>query len=207
MQNVDAKLPGLEFEGVKYLYNLDPKSNNLFYAASLTDESGAVGSNTLGNEPYRLNKISFPFSKLNFEPPSRGIPFPLLKGVTLGSTCSITWVENADKQIERYHQDWMRHWYKRETDALVVGKAGKYRTLKVYPFKYRSTYRDDTPYIDDVVAVTMYEIIITNLVPIDIKNIEYDMNEPGSPLITYEYSLDRATVDSSYVSPTGLTYV
>ena len=90
-------LPGLEYNGTNYLYNLEPKANNLFYVGNLsvTGKATETDNYSLPNTRFRVNKISFPFMKLQFDAPSRGIPTPLLKSVALGNTCSITWVEDV----------------------------------------------------------------------------------------------------------------
>ena len=195
-------LPGLEYNGTNYLYNLEPKANNLFYVGNLsvTGKATETDNYSLPNTRFRVNKISFPFMKLQFDAPSRGIPTPLLKSVSLGNTCSITWVEDVYKTVERYHHFWMRNWYRREDDSLPVGINGKFKRLEIYPFRYKATYQENTPYVTNVTTQVLYKIIIDGLAPVDLKNIEYDMNEPGTPLATYEYSIHYATLQSNRLS-------
>ena len=217
-ENIDKTLEGLEWSGVNYLYNLEPKANNLFYVGNLSTSGNQIWGNSenekqpeipLPNTRFRVHKISFPFTKLDFDGPNleMGIPTPLISGVKRATSCSITWIDDERKLVERYHHIWMRSWYRRETGLLKNGAINKFRNLRVYPFRYVTKHVEATPYLSTMVKPqVLYEIKLFNLVPTNIQSVEYDMNEPGDALVTYEYNLNMSLSTSRKLGKDDIIY-
>lgn len=172
----DAKYPGqIKFdqfldvlnkyqnEALDYLYDVEPQSNNLFWAGYF--EQGA-NVRPLFNAQYRIRKITIPFPTMTIDN-HRETRHPIFKDVNFSQEVKIDWFEDVYHSIKKYHLDWFSRWYNREYDVLRCGVNGKFRTMKVVAYHYE----DRT---NNVIAapkpVPIMSFDIGGMIPVSIGN-------------------------------------
>jgi hypothetical protein len=180
------ELNDFEYDGVNYLYDMEPPQNNLFWAGNFS--SGAAlssGDNTgytegfkkreFHNAQFRIQAIDFSGPQFTFqdEPNITHMSYP--KSVTLNKDVSITWLEDVYHSVQKYHMDWMTNWYDINTDCFTTGPAGKYRLLDLVLFHYVHSSKD----MAEPVAQPIYLVTLRGLVPNGIGQFSYSMAGPG----------------------------
>lgn len=119
-------------EALDYLYDVEPQSNNLFWAGYFEQ-----GDNVrpLFNAQYRIRKITIPLPSMTIDN-HRETRYPIFKDVNFSQEIKIDWFEDVYHSIKKYHLDWFSRWYNREYDVLRCGVNGKFRTMKVVAYHY-----------------------------------------------------------------------
>ncbi len=194
---IEPFIPPFEYNGTEYLNNLELPNRNLFYAGVLSP-SEDVSAGTKDNREYfttacyRLQKVKFPSMKLEWEGPGRGRRYPTLKGVTLNSVVSFTWIEDAFFSVDFYHRRWFNAWFSRQSGRFKSGiteeRFGcKFRTITIYPFHYLNKKETFDDPFGDFSSQILYAITFRNLAPIEHQPISFGTTETGEPTIEYSY--------------------
>jgi hypothetical protein len=130
-------LNSYQADGIDYLYDLEPQSNNLFYAGFFreSDKQGGPQQRPFFNAAYRIKSISWNGPKLSFEHDVR-THLPKMKTHDYDVSVTIEWHEDVYHSVRRYHLNWMQRWYDRGYDVLRCGPEGKFRRMSVVAFHY-----------------------------------------------------------------------
>ena len=182
-------LQDFQYNGIDYLYNLEPQQNNLFMldkfydpylSGNSTDGYDMPSSGKPSKIEYRLKKVSgFKLPSLKIEDKYMSTPFRwnyVATGRSEANTVKIDWVEDAFWTVKRYHMNWMNHWYNRYLDCMVVGQRGKFRNLVLYMYHYVNLNTTTATPIQKAVPIARFEF--KGLVP---KNLGDGNFEWGSP--------------------------
>jgi len=190
-------LANFEYDGVNYLYDLEPQQNNMFWAGNFNDGKGADGIN--GNFPFfnaqfRVQKVTLKMPTLKFENHPQ-IKIPLIKAVEFAREVKIQWVEDVYHSVQKYHFDWLCQFYNRDLDALRVGTYGKFRKMDIVLFHYRNAGDKDataTKYVENPRAEKILSLTLAGMIPEDYGNLDFDMkNDAGDQLIEISYKISK----------------
>ena len=119
-------------EAIDYLYDIEPQSNNLFWAGYF--EQGR-NIRAFFNAHFRIRKITIPFPTMTIDN-HKELRYPVFKDSTFSQEVKIDWFEDVYHSVQKYHLDWFSRWYNREYDVLRCGVNGKFRTMKVVAYHY-----------------------------------------------------------------------
>jgi hypothetical protein len=185
-------LQGMEFDqwnGVDYLYKIEPQSQNLFFAGYFCeagasndtspnpqDQSGS-SMKMFYNARYRIRKITIPFPSMEIEyHPELRAPMP--KSVNYQNEITIDWFEDVYHSVQKYHIDWFNRWYTREYDCFRCGIQGKFRKLAIVAFHYVN--KNIESGVDSIVPVPKIEplfcFVLGGLIPKQIPSMTFDYN-------------------------------
>ena len=89
---------------------------------------------------------------------------------------SITWQENQELQVWKYHQDWLRCFYNRETDQFISGSSGKKRNAHITIQRYNSNQTDFL----STDLINTYTIKLAGLIPQSLPPLRGDWNQDAS---------------------------
>jgi hypothetical protein len=184
-------LPLMEFgqwDGLDYLYNVEPQSNNLFYAGFFCESEVQDGNylKMFYNAEYRIKKIVIPFPSIDIEyhPETR---VPMVKNVTYQNEITIDWFEDVYHSVQKYHLDWFNRWYSREYDCFRCGIQGKFRKMAVVAFRYKNN--NETSIIPVPEIEPLFTFIIGGLIPKTMPAISFDYNVDGNDsLVSMQYN-------------------
>lgn len=189
--NFQEKLDTAQRDGIEYLYEIEPQSQNLFYAgyfceANTNNEKGTTDMKMFYNAQYRIKKVTIPFPALDLEyhPETRA---PLVKGANYTNEISIDWFEDVYHSVQKYHFDWFNRWYSKEYDCFRCGIQGKFRKMVVVAFHYVNTN------IDSIIPVPkaepLFAFIIGGLIPKTLPAMTFDYsNDANESLINMTYN-------------------
>lgn len=136
-------------KGIDYLYNLETKQENLFWAGnfgelnrdreSKEDADGAHfyvstsgdGSRYMPDACFRIQGVEINLPTITFEENTLTHQSDF-KSLNYNRQFNITWIEDVYRSISKYHMDWMLFgWYDRPNDCLKKGRKGKFRHLEL----------------------------------------------------------------------------
>ena len=128
----------LEYDLTNYVYDLPAASSNSFYVAKF----GEMLSNpdkdyrVFDNAMFRVHGIDFALPSLEYEEHNE-LNMEFLKTVKFSKNVSFQWIEDAYRSVQKYHFDWLTHFYNKRGDYLVNGARGKFRNCEVILFHAR----------------------------------------------------------------------
>lgn len=201
-QDGDDELQDFQYNGVDYLYNLEPQQLNFFKPVAFFDPYVRAEGKSSGTSDYnktnilmpegldyRINKISgFKLPELTIKDDdfSTALRFNYVAKPEKPNKLTISWVEDAYQTVRRYHINWMNHWYNRYLDCMVCGRRGKYRNLSVVLFHYVNINKDTGAPIFRAKPIAM--ITFKGLIPEGVPAGNLDYSNGGN----------TATVDINY---------
>jgi hypothetical protein len=190
--NMEDLLQKFEFDqwkGLDYTYDLEPQSQNLFYAGYFCEAGDGTDEQSMKmfyNAAYRIKKVSIPFPSMTIEyhPETRA---PLVKEVSYTNEISIDWFEDVYHSVQKYHLDWFNRWYSREYDCFRCGIQGKFRKMAVIAFHYTNA---ETETIIPVPKIEpLFAFIIGGLIPKTIPAMVFDYSsDQNDSLIQMSYN-------------------
>jgi hypothetical protein len=185
----DDLLQDFEFDqwnGIDYLYNIEPQSQNLFFAGYFCEAGAGNSTSPKGdqsassmkmfyNARYRIRKITIPFPSMEIEyHPELRAPMP--KGVNYQNEITIDWFEDVYHSVQKYHIDWFNRWYTREYDCFRCGIQGKFRKLAIVAFHYVNKNIADG--VDSITPVPKMEplfcFVLGGLIPKQLPQMTFD---------------------------------
>lgn len=118
---------------------------------------------------------------------------------SIPETISITWQENANMDVWRYHQSWLRCFYNRETDQYVVGSSGKKRNAYITIQQYAGF--QDASLKSPAFSPELNEVITINLkglIPLSVPPLHGDWNQDASSAtsLAIKYTVDYVAITS-----------
>jgi hypothetical protein len=169
-----------QWKGLEYLYDIEPQSQNLFYAGYFCeagDGSDEYSIKMFYNAAYRIKKVSIPFPSIEVEyhPETRA---PLVKNVTYNNEISIDWFEDVYHSVQKYHLDWFNRWYSREYDCFRCGIKGKFRKMALVAFHYKNKNKESIIPIPEIEP--LFAFIIGGLIPKTIPSMNFDYGSDGN---------------------------
>jgi hypothetical protein len=175
-------IENFQSDGIDYLYDLEPQSNNLFWAGHFLETPGNGGNGKpvrqFYNAQYRIRKISIPFPKLNIEM-HKELRTPILQSAEYDQDITIEWIEDVYHSVQQYHADWISRWYSRQFDVLRCGTSGKFKQLIVIAFHYINDEAGpmiiEAPKIQPIMAFHL-----AGLVPKTIPDLNFDYGADGN---------------------------
>jgi len=178
-------------DGIDYLYDLEPQSNNLFYAGFFreSDKQGGPQQRPFFNAAYRIKSVSWNGPSLSFEHDPR-THLPKMKSKEYDVSLTVEWHEDVYHSVKRYHLNWIQRWYNRGFDCLRCGPEGKFRRMAVVLFHYvNASEASDASVIEVPVARPLMVFDFGGLVPEKFGDwkFSYDSDDNDAALsITYK---------------------
>lgn len=121
-----------------------------------------------------------------------------IEKVTLANEVTISWAENENLDVWKYHQAWINCFYNRQSDQFVAGPAGKKRYAEI-------AFQKQEMVGGKVVFTDLYSIKLYGLTPqrnLTLRGSWNDsLNWPKYPL---KYKVD--TIAITELKPNGGTY-
>src|SRR5574344_1396889 len=101
-------LARFEYDGVNYIYDLEPAQNNLFWAGNFSSGNGDKGGEDykrreFSNSQFRIQSIAFNAPTLSFSSEPNVTHMEYLTGATLSKQVTITWLEDVYHSVQKYH--------------------------------------------------------------------------------------------------------
>lgn len=187
-------LANFEYDGVNYLYDLEPQQNNLFWAGNFNDGKAGNENFAFHNSQFRIQKIVLKMPNLKFEVHPQ-LRVPLIKAVEFSRELKIQFVEDVYHSVQKYHFDWLCNFYNRSKDCLVNDVKGKFRKLDVVLFHYVNTggmQGTASQYVEAPMVEKILSLEIGGMIPEDYGNFELDMkNDAGEQLVEMSYKISR----------------
>jgi hypothetical protein len=208
LSTITSMLEQFQSDGIDYLYDIEPQSNNLFYAGFFQESITSEGKNTQAVRPfynaqYRIRKVTLPFPKLEVEmhPILRT---PLIQKATYDQEVTIDWFEDVYHSVQQYHLDWIARWYNRKFDVLRCGTSGKFKELIVVAFHYINDADGpvliETPKVQPIMAFRL-----AGLVPEGLPELNFDYNaDANDQNLSIKYKC--GVIDWLYGTEIGLGY-
>jgi len=183
-------LDHFQADAIDYLYDVEPQSQNLFWAGYFNEASeGTKEEKAFYNASYRIRKISIPMPKLEVDQ-NNVLRAPIFKNANFSQEVTIDWFEDVYHSVKKYHLDWYARWYNRQFDVLRCGVAGKFRKLIVVAYHYVNS--NDNSLIETPVAQPIMAFHIGGLIPLEIPdmNFDYSSDQNDTP-VTIRYKCGR----------------
>jgi len=177
---------------IDYLYNLEPASNNLFWAGNFCNHEVDTGKDNnheqlrstatygkmFSNAQFRIQAVSFNFPKFEYKEHEQ-LRIKLIDSISDAKEVTIEWKEDVWRSVQKYHLDWQNRWYDRHNDVLRVGPINKYRGLDVVLFHYIDSVSTDAGIVvPHAEPICMFRI--RGLTPQDIGDMNLKFNESGN---------------------------
>jgi hypothetical protein len=172
-------LESFQSDGIDYLYDLEPQSNNLFWAGFFLETNrGGKPVRQFYNAQYRIRKINIPFPKLNIEM-HKELRTPIIQNAEYDQDLTIDWIEDVYHSVKQYHLDWISRWYSRKFDVLRCGTSGKFKQLIVIAFHYVND--DAGPNIIEAPKIQpVMAFHIAGLAPKGVPDLNFDYGADGN---------------------------
>lgn len=201
------ELQTFQYNGVDYLYNLEPQQLNFFYPAAFFDpyDRAKGGSETSSYQAHSVtmpNKMEFriqgisgfklPSLTIDIESFNTGFRIQNVKKPKSENNLTINWIEDSYHTVKRYHMNWMNHWYNKYLDCMVCGRKGKYRNFAFYLFHYVN--------INDKLGSPIYRakpIALFNflgLVPENLGSMDMSYDDGGSKPVAINYKYNGLNI-------------
>lgn len=128
----------LEYDMTNYVYDMPPLASNSFYVASFGEQLASPEQDyrVFDNAMFRVQGVEFSLPSIEYEE-HQELNMELLKSVKFSKTMSLTWLEDAYRSVQKYHFDWLTHFYNKQGDYLVNGAKGKFRNCTIILFHTR----------------------------------------------------------------------
>ena len=185
------KLDTFSSDIMDYLYEIEPQSQNLFWAGYFCETGdGNDGLRIFYNACYRIKSVSIPMPQLEFEH-NKFFRMPVFKGPNFSQEITIEWYEDVYHSVLMYHTNWIERWYNRYYDVLRTGIKGKFRKLFVVPFHFVNSPSDfnspiEVPRVEPLMAFEIGGLVPKTLPPL---KFDYGTDANETPLsITYQCS-------------------
>lgn len=181
----ETDLSEFEYEGLDYLYNLESLTKSTFYMAEFAIKNKPDGKNEqtvieLPNARFRLKSVAVNGMKLQWNDITSFKPYPNAKGISMGTTCTFSWVEDNLRTVEAFHKYWFNQWYSREKNYFKGGTEGKFISTTVYVYHY--AWKDGK-----LEAQVAYTVEFEGLAPTDLLETKVDTDDDGNQIVTYVY--------------------
>jgi len=134
-----------------------------------------TGADASKSSQYYCTAYELPAPALGFKRDPLSKKFYAEK-YTIPETVSITWQENQELQVWKYHQDWLRCFYNRETDQFISGSSGKKRNAHITIQRYNSNQTDFL----STDLINTYTIKLAGLIPQSLPPLRGDWNQDAS---------------------------
>lgn len=188
-------LINLQSNGIDYLYNLETKQENLFWAGNFcelnkddktihTSEGSGAGFRYMADACFRIQGVDLSLPKIDFEE-NKLTHAADFKSLNYSRVFSITWIEDVYRSITKYHLDWILYgWYDRPRDCLKTGIDGKFRHLEICQWHWYNG--APTP---------IFIVSIDKIKPQNAGDkLSFNMKSPGDPFITIQYVADEIQI-------------
>lgn len=193
-------IDSFQHDSIDYLYDLEPQSQNLFWAGYFCESSsGEKVEKAFYNAAYRIRKISIPMPSMEVDQ-NNTLRAPLFKSASFSQEITIDWTEDVYHSVKKYHLDWFARWYNRQYDVLRCGISGKFRKLLVVAFHYVDDSESllSQPKIQPILAFH-----IGGLIPIQIPELTFDYaNGQNDAPVSIKYKCSK--IQMSYSKEIGL---
>ena len=159
-------------DAIDYLYDLEPRSQNLFWVGYFRQAVTHNGElRPFYNASYRINKISIPMPSMSLSI-QNSLRAPIFDKVEFPMTVNISWHEDVYHSVHKYHLDWFARWYNRQYDVLRCGVNGKFRQLTIVAYHYIN---EDVESIIEVPSIQpIMAFKIGGLVPEKLPSMDFD---------------------------------
>jgi hypothetical protein len=201
-----STLESFQSDGIDYLYDVEPQSNNLFWAGFFQEsqaENNSSPARAFYNAHYRIRKINIPFPKLNIEM-HKELRTPIFKSAEYEQDITIDWFEDVYHSVHQYHLDWISRWYSRRFDVLRCGTSGKFKQLIVIAFHYVND-QDGPQIIESPKIQPVLAFHLAGLVPKGVPDITLDYTADGNDqMLSIQYKC--GVINWLYSDQIGMGY-
>jgi hypothetical protein len=164
-------------DGIVYLQRLQALAPNLFEVFFF---------DSLTNAGLYCKSIKIPAYNMTLERHAFTRRF-FLKEFKLPEQITITWLEDSNLSVWRYHTNWLKCFYTPETDTYISGSAGKKRDAAAV--LQRFTDQDGN---GDRHLIDNFKFALEGLVPLTNTDLEFGWDKDSSNNeITISYTVDR----------------
>lgn len=184
---VDKDIQVYERDVLDYLTDMEPQSQNLFYAGNFLEVgSGSNSIKEFYNAHYRIAGIQLPGMSFDMET-DKLTRIPMFKACNFEYKVTIDWREDVYHSVQKYHEDWMRRWYDRVHDTLRCGVSGKFRSLDLIAYHYTAS-SDLATFLEEPEIEPLFWYRIAGMVPINIEGMKFDAaNGKNDELYSVQY--------------------
>jgi hypothetical protein len=185
--DVDKDIQVYESDLIDYLTDMEPQTQNLFYAGNFLEiGSGSNSIKEFYNAHYRIASIQLPGMSFDMET-DKLTRIPMFKACNFEYKVTIDWREDVYHSVQKYHEDWMRRWYDRVHDTVRCGVSGKFRSLDLIAYHYTSS-SDLANFIEVPEIEPLFWYRIAGMVPINIEGMKFDAsNGKNDELYSVQY--------------------
>ena len=170
---VDKDIQIYERDVLDYLTDMEPQTQNLFYAGNFLEVgSGSSSIKEFYNAHYRIAGIQLPGISFDMET-DKLTRIPIFKACNFEYKITIDWREDVYHSVQKYHEDWMRRWYDRVHDTLRCGVSGKFRSLDLIAYHYTAS-SDLATFLEEPEIEPLFWYRIAGMVPISIDGMKFD---------------------------------
>lgn len=174
---ISVDLAEWEYDTLDYLYNLEALCSSTFYNANFKLNNQDT---EIPNAGARLQEVKINGMKMNWNDISSIKKYPNVKGISQGTTCTFSWVEDNYRTIETFHSKWFNNWYSREKGYFKTGVDGKFVDTDVHLYHYVLK--------DGVLKAEITQTLeFKGLAPTDLQEVKYSVNDNGEQVVTYVY--------------------
>jgi len=186
------KLQDFQTDHIDYRTELEPRTNNLFFAGFFYEHypygSGELQGGILYNAAFRIQSIKIQNPSMSFQT-DKYTRQALFNEAQHNYTVNISWKEDVYCSIMKFHLDWSARWYNRYYDVLRCGSKGKFRRVVVVSYHYVDGANSNS-IINVPVIQPLYAIDVAGMVPLNIGEWNFDYNNDGND----------QTVDMTYLA-------
>ncbi len=188
---VDKDIQTYERDLLDYLTDMEPQTQNLFYAGNFLEVgSGADSIKEFYNAHYRIAGIQLPGMSFDMET-DKLTRIPMFKACNFEYKITIDWREDVYHSVQKYHEDWMRRWYDRVHDTLRCGVSGKFRALDLVAYHYTAS-SDLATFLEEPEIEPLFWYRIAGMVPISIDGMKFDAsNGKNDELYSVQYMCSK----------------
>ena len=191
-------LERFEIDQIDYLYDVEPQSQNLFWAGHFT-QGGDL--KTFYNSQFRIRNIKLPDMSLDVKN-NELTKLVQMQSATYDRRITISWFEDVYHSVQKYHEDWYDRWYNRAYDVLRCGVNGKFRKMDLVAYHRKNAANEssiiETPEIE---PIFVYEL--SGLVPINLPGMMFDFErDSNDELYTVTYACSK--IDLRFSKDIGL---
>lgn len=171
-----------EYNGIDYLYDVEPQSNNLFMVGNFTEHNLGGGSaiKEFFNAQYRIRSIKLPDFTLSIDSDEL-TRIPVFKEGNMNYEVTIDWFEDVYHSVRQYHQNWVDRWYNPQYGVLRCGYSGKFRQLDIVAYHYKNK---NTGSINDLTSrpevEPLFVVHLGGMVPLSVPGIQFSYDQDGA---------------------------
>lgn len=188
-------LSNFSSEVIDYLYDLEPASNNLFWAGNFSSYPDAddekFKKKLFENAQFRIESVSLSLPTFDFTEVDQ-MHVHVLSKIDDCKEVTLKWKEDVWRSVQKYHLDWQNRWYDRQNDCLRCGALNKYRGLDVFLFHYIDSNDAYESGVSAPTAEAICQLKIRGLAPKNIGNISLNWGSSGNDsTLDMTYSVNR----------------